>query len=80
MPVKTIKIDMEAYRRLQSAKREEETLSQTIKRVVPKPFNLKAWFKKIEQAQVSEEVLDAVDEEIARRHLPINQERGRAAS
>lgn len=80
MPVKTITIDLEAYDRLKRAMKPDESFSQAIKRVVPKPFDLKAWLRKVEKAALNEDALDAIDEVIASRNVPINLERGRAAS
>ncbi len=74
-----IAIDSEAFERLKSVQRPDESLSQTIKRVVPQPFDLKAWLKRVEDNALSDEALDAIEEQVARRNDPINLERGRAA-
>jgi predicted CopG family antitoxin len=39
MASKKIMIDLEAYRRLKQVQRENESISQAIKRVVPKPIS-----------------------------------------
>jgi predicted CopG family antitoxin len=39
MATKKITIDMEAYRRLKAVQQTDESFSQTIKRVVPKPID-----------------------------------------
>jgi predicted CopG family antitoxin len=44
MATKTISIDVDAYERLKSVQKPTESFSQTIKRVVRKPVDLKAWF------------------------------------
>jgi predicted CopG family antitoxin len=80
MAVKTITIDTEAYARLKRHKRANESFSETIKRVVRAPFDIDAWFKRVQENALSEEALDAVEEEIARRNRPANLERGRAVS
>lgn len=80
MAVKTITIDTEAYDRLKRAKLKNESFSETIKRVVPKPFNFEAWVRKLEQNSLSDDALDAIEEEVARRDEPINRGRTRAVS
>jgi predicted CopG family antitoxin len=75
MAVKTITIDMEAYKRLKGAKRKDESFSQVIKRVVPKPFNFGAWIKGMEADPFSESFVNAVEEQIANRNAPINRRR-----
>ena len=80
MAVKTITIDTEAYDRLKKAKLKNESFSETIKRVVPEPFDLEAWFRRLEENPLSDDALDAIEEEVARRDAPINRERNRAVS
>ena len=53
MAVKTITIDIEAYKRLKGAQKPNESFSETIKRVVPKPFDLDAWMKKLTGVEFS---------------------------
>lgn len=81
MAVKTIKVDAEAYRRLKRVQRSNETMSDTIKRVVKPPFDLQGWFKTLEKNSLSDQALDAIEETVAhRRKTPTGQERRRAAS
>jgi len=69
MATKTISIDLEAYRRLKGAKRGEESFSQTIKRVVRPPFDLRAWLVGIERNRMSREALDGVEEALEGRAI-----------
>ena len=80
MAVKTITIDMEAYERLRSVKKANESFSQTIKRVVQKPFDLEAWLKKMDGIELSPETVKAVEQEVKGRRKPINREGRRAIS
>jgi len=68
MATKTITIDLEAYKRLKEVQKPNESFSQTIKRVVRKPFDLKAWFKKVEENQLSDSTIAGIEAAIANRH------------
>ena len=67
MATKSITIDLEAYERLKAARRENESFSQTIKRVVPKPFDVEAWLKRASENPLSQETIDAVEERLRER-------------
>ena len=73
MAVKTITIDMEAYNRLKSAKKRNESFSQTIKRVIKKPIDMEKLIAKMKK--VSPEVWDHAEEQIRLRRAPYNMGR-----
>ncbi len=75
MATKTITIDMEAYRRLKGAKKDGESFSQTIKRVVRPPVDVTAWFSKMRSNPMSREALEAVEKAIRAR--AVRSRRGR---
>lgn len=75
MATKTISVDLEAYARLKSAQEPNESFSQTIKRVVKKPFDYKSFLKGIAKARLSPEAVDAVEQVIAARRRPGNRGR-----
>ena len=73
MAVKAITIDVEAYDRLASLKKEGQSFSQVIKELVPeKPSRAGDLLAALDLTQVSEATLDAVARVVAeRRRSPV---------
>ncbi len=67
MSTKTITIDVDAYERLKSVQRPTESFSRTIKRVVRKPIDLRAWFAAIDRAPMSRRAAAAVEKQVKNR-------------
>ena len=65
--METISIDLEAYERLKQVQRENESFSQTIKRVIRPPFDLDAWLRGTSKLQLSKEAITAIEQQIAGR-------------
>ncbi len=67
MATKTISIDVQAYERLAKVKREGESFSEVIKRIVPRPVDLDAWFREMDRNPLSRRALRAVEDAVRRR-------------
>lgn len=75
MATKTITIDVEAYRRLTQVRRENESFSQIIKRVVRPRLDVDALLTEIESLSMSPKATAAVEKQIRRRHHPSRRAR-----
>jgi hypothetical protein len=56
-------------------RKDNESFSQTIKRVVKPPFDVKAYLERIKDCPLSEEAIAAIEEHIEKRHQPSQRER-----
>ncbi len=74
MASKNISIDLEAYERLRSVRRDNESFSQTIKRVVKPPFDFEAFRRQVQESPLSDKAIEAIEEHIEQRHRPSKRE------
>ncbi len=75
MATKTISIDVAAYQRLKSVQKDNESFSQTIKRVIRKPIDFEQWLAEIEKDPLSEDAVRAVERTVAQRRARRNRGR-----
>lgn len=68
MAVKTITIDIEAYKRLKAVQADRESFSQTIKRAIRPPVDVKNLRKTLSKSFLSNEAADAIEKHISQRH------------
>ena len=64
---KTIEIDSDAYERLEQARRGEESVSDVIRRLVKPPKSVDDVIDLFQEAALSDETLEAIDESATRR-------------
>src|ERR1041385_9028134 len=72
MATKTISIDVEAYERLRDRKKEGESFSQAIKRLVPRSFDYKKWLNELQANPLSSKAFAAIETVVAQRQSPQN--------
>jgi predicted CopG family antitoxin len=75
MATKTISIDLEAYKRLKRLKKANESFSQTLKRVLPEPFDFQKWIAEVRQIELSGPAIEAIETQIQNRRRPSTRTR-----
>jgi predicted CopG family antitoxin len=64
----TIRLDQGAYDRLKAVRREGESFSQVIKRVIQRPVDVQQFLKRVGEHPLSEEAAAAIESQVKRRH------------
>lgn len=70
MATKTISIDVEAYERLRSVRRDDESFSQTIKRFIKRPEDVLRVLENLGRNPLSDEAIEAIEKVVAARRRP----------
>jgi predicted CopG family antitoxin len=73
--MKTVKLEQDAYERLDKARREGESLSEVIRRCVPRKRSPEEIMKVFRKSPLSDETLHAIDESVSRRRRTPRQRR-----
>ena len=75
MATKTITIETDAYHHLASVRRQDESFSRVIKRVVRPPLDVKAYLARLDAAPLSEAAAGAVEERTNERRKRSRRQR-----
>ena len=75
MATKTITVDLEAYGRLKAARSGNESFSQVIRRVVPRPMDMDRFQRELQKVKLSDKAASAIEEQIANRRRPSGRRR-----
>ncbi len=67
MAAKTITLDMEAYKLLKARKKADESFSDVVKRIAPKPIDLEAFFQRVRENPLSDGAAEAIEQVVASR-------------
>ncbi|MBI2441596.1 MAG: antitoxin VapB family protein [Lentisphaerae bacterium] len=76
MAVKTITIDMDAYRILDAEKRDKESFSRVIKRVLGNACTAENLLRHLAEVALSEEALDHAEKSVGLRKETLAEYRG----
>ncbi len=75
MATKTITIDIEAYERLASVRKANESFSEAIKRVVTRPLDPQAYLARLSANPLSAAAVRAIEDHIRARRAPSVRQR-----